>query len=495
MTMLDDDRLASLFARAGAAFEVPVTGPDDIVARASGRGATTAEGAGDGDHADETDCEDTDTAPFGQAAHAAAGSRAPRGRRGPPSPPALGRRLHRGPAGAGRRGGRAGAQPGAPGRHGRAGNRTRLRLKAPVHAPSTTTTTPAFSSSGLSAQAGSAAGAAGPGATSSPGPAPASAATPQNTPKLPSGAVGQSAKIEQTGSLTLTVGRGKLNRTVTQLTALAGAYGGFVANSQTQSGTAPSGSVTLQVPVNSFATVLKHAQALGKTSDLATKATDVTGQYVDLQARITALQASRQQYLTILAKATTVGDVLAVQEQIDAIQSQIEQLQGQLQLLTSQTSYSTLTVTVERGHAGAAAQPPPRIRPRTGVARQHRRLRHRRRRCHPHRRPAALRAAAARRAPGRRARPLAALSAPQPLGPRTQAPMAAANGMPGMETTPKPAEGPASSLTAIGPEACTKMGSSPTAASGDPDTISTLPAATVPVATTWSPDVVGANAL
>src|SRR6202050_1895749 len=32
MTMLDDDRLASLFARAGASFDVPATGRDDIVA-------------------------------------------------------------------------------------------------------------------------------------------------------------------------------------------------------------------------------------------------------------------------------------------------------------------------------------------------------------------------------------------------------------------------------------------------------------------------------
>ena len=37
MTMLDDDRLASLFAQAGATFDVPATGPDDIVARATGR--------------------------------------------------------------------------------------------------------------------------------------------------------------------------------------------------------------------------------------------------------------------------------------------------------------------------------------------------------------------------------------------------------------------------------------------------------------------------
>ena len=115
--------------------------------------------------------------------------------------------------------------------------------------------------------------------------------------------------------------------------------------------------MTLQVPVASFAGVVRRAEALGRVSDLSTKATDVTGQYVDLQSRITALQASRQQYLTIMTKATTVGDVLAVQEQIDYTQSQIEQLQGQLQLLASQTSYSTVTVTVGES-APRAAQPP-----------------------------------------------------------------------------------------------------------------------------------------
>jgi hypothetical protein len=156
---------------------------------------------------------------------------------------------------------------------------------------------------------------------------------------------------------------------MTQLTALAGAYGGFVANSQTQSGAgaggAPDGSVTLQVPVQSFSAVLRQAQTLGRTSELTTKATDVTGQYVDLQSRITALQDTRQQYLTILAKATTVGDVLAVQEQLDGIQTQIEQLQGQLQVLSSETSYSTLTVTVNEG----TPPPPPGPLPGSGLVR------------------------------------------------------------------------------------------------------------------------------
>jgi hypothetical protein len=167
--------------------------------------------------------------------------------------------------------------------------------------------------------------------------------------------VGQPSKIEQTGTLGLLVGRGALSTTMTKLTLLAGAYNGFVANSETQGGAvpvdgAPNGSITLQVPVANFADVLKAAQKLGKTSDLNTKATDVTGQYVDLQSRIAALNASRQQYLTIMTKATSVGDVLAVQSQLDNLQSEIEQLQGQLQVLTGETAYSTLTVAVsERG--------------------------------------------------------------------------------------------------------------------------------------------------
>ena len=189
--------------------------------------------------------------------------------------------------------------------------------------------------------------------------------TPTTTPPLPD-AVGKSAKIEQTGTLGLSVGRHRLSGTMTRLAALAGANNGFVASSQTQSGGgSPYGTVTLQVPVDSFSAVLKQAQALGRTSDLTTKATDVTGQYVDLQSRIAALQDSRQQYLTILARATTVGDVLAVQQQLDTIENQIEQLQGQLQVLTSETAYSTLTVNVSEG----TPAPRPAPLPESGLVR------------------------------------------------------------------------------------------------------------------------------
>ncbi len=353
MTMLDDDRLASLFARAGAAFEVPVTGSDDILARAVGRPPTAADGVTTDDADDAEDADNRDGGPVVLPDTTAKG------------------RVRRVTGVAGRHralsvaacivvalvlAGAIGALVRGPAHPTITASASRTNAAVPRHAPTPTSVAPG-PSAGRTAQSGSAFDA-------TPGTAAGQAGSTQDTaPTLPSGAVGQPAKIEQTGSLSLTVGRGDLGRTVTQLTSLAGAYGGFVANSQTQSGAAgggtPSGSVTLEVPVADFATVLARAEALGKTSDLTTSATDVTGQYVDLQSRLTALEDSRQQYLTILAKATTVGDILSVQEQLDTVQQQIEQLQGQLQLLASQTSYSKLAVTIGEGTPPARPSPLP----------------------------------------------------------------------------------------------------------------------------------------
>ena len=359
MTMLDDQRLASLFGRTAATFDVPASGMEDIVDRAAGRVAGGDDG-GDGGSRGSGDDHD-----------GGAGSG------GPPTVPVRAGRARLLRAAAGRHRvltvaasilvllvvtSVVGALVRGPARSTLTSGLPRSTTVAPLHGATTTVPTTTNPSGATSASPDlKASGGA--------GVAPAPATTTPTAPTLPSGSVGQSTKIQQTGSLQLAVGRGLLGRTIAQLGALAGANGGFVASSQTQSGAgaggAPYGSITLQVPVDNFTTVLAGAERLGKTSGLTTKATDVTGQYVDLQERIAALEASRQQYLTIMTKATSIGDILAVQAQLDTIQSQIEQLQGQLQVLTGETSYSTLEVTVSEG----SGPPRPAPRPESGLAR------------------------------------------------------------------------------------------------------------------------------
>jgi hypothetical protein len=202
-----------------------------------------------------------------------------------------------------------------------------------------------------------------------PAPSSGNPTSPNTIPPLPPGAVGQPAKVVTTGSIDLTISAGSIRSAVTKLTDLVTGAGGFVAKSDVQVGNSStgdpsSGTVVLQVPQTSFGSLLAQVQKVAKVQSVSSTSTDVTGQYVDLQARIAALQASRQQYLTIMSRATSIGDVLAVQSQLDSLQSQIEQLQGQLDALTGQTTYGTLTVSLSE----PGQHPVPGPHPRSGLS-------------------------------------------------------------------------------------------------------------------------------
>jgi hypothetical protein len=104
-------------------------------------------------------------------------------------------------------------------------------------------------------------------------------------------------------------------------------------------------SVTFRIPVNQFETALAAMRKLGtKVLGEHTESTPVGGQIIDLQARIANLRASERAIQAIMAKATTIGDVLTVQQRLAEVQGQIEELSGQLAGLTDQSAYSTLTV-------------------------------------------------------------------------------------------------------------------------------------------------------
>lgn len=173
---------------------------------------------------------------------------------------------------------------------------------------------------------------------------------------LKSAAAILSPKIESTGSVELTVGRGNIESALSKLNALVTGDGGYVDSTQANVGSGASdnfsyGTIVLQVPQRTFATLVAQVQRVGHTTSVNTNSTDVTAQYVDLSAHITALQASRQQYLLIMTRATSISDILAVQNQLNTLQSEIEQLQGQLNVLNHETTYGSLTVMLtETGH-------------------------------------------------------------------------------------------------------------------------------------------------
>jgi hypothetical protein len=128
--------------------------------------------------------------------------------------------------------------------------------------------------------------------------------------------------------------------------------GGYIGASSTSNrDDQPYAEITYRIPVDRWEDALDALRGLnGLTTKVVaeqTQAVDVTGQYVDLEARIRNLRASETALLAIAEKATRVSDILEVQAQITNVRGQIEQLEAQRSDLGDRTAYGTLAVTFQ----------------------------------------------------------------------------------------------------------------------------------------------------
>ena len=137
--------------------------------------------------------------------------------------------------------------------------------------------------------------------------------------------------------------------------------GGYVSDTRTttseQSGSQASATISVRVPAASFEQLMTETSKLGEVRSTTTSGQDVTAQFTDIEAQLTALTATRDQFLLVLGEAKNVNDILAVQDRITQVQIQIDQLEGQKRLLTDQTSFGTLSVTLLEPGATAAVPP------------------------------------------------------------------------------------------------------------------------------------------
>src|SRR5438552_15443197 len=130
--------------------------------------------------------------------------------------------------------------------------------------------------------------------------------------------------------------------------AIASGLGGDVLN-LSQSGTADtrSASLTIRVPSSRFGDALQQLKSLeGEIQTSGVTAQDVTDQFVDLQARLTAKQAEEQRYIAILNRANTIDEILKVDASLGSVRTQIEQLTAQINSIKGRTEFSTISMSI-----------------------------------------------------------------------------------------------------------------------------------------------------
>ncbi len=156
------------------------------------------------------------------------------------------------------------------------------------------------------------------------------------------------ARIVRTGTMELEV-KDVPTAVAAARTVIRG-MGGYVGASDTSSdGDTPVAVITYRIPVDRWEDALAALRTLdGQTTKIVTEQTqavEVTGQIVDLAARIKNLQASEAALQAIAAKAIKVSDVLEVESQLTDVRGQIEVLTAELVQLSNRADLATLAVT------------------------------------------------------------------------------------------------------------------------------------------------------
>jgi Domain of unknown function (DUF4349) len=160
-------------------------------------------------------------------------------------------------------------------------------------------------------------------------------------------AAAEQTQIIKTGQISLEVPNidAAIGRSETAIAGLGGSVG---SSNQYGTGDQVTASITFKVPAARWDEAVAALKAVGsKVLSMQTGTTDVTSSVIDLDARINNLQTTEAALQSIMARATVIADVIAVEKELSNVQGQIEELTAERDHLKAQAAMSTLTVTLQ----------------------------------------------------------------------------------------------------------------------------------------------------
>jgi hypothetical protein len=141
-----------------------------------------------------------------------------------------------------------------------------------------------------------------------------------------------------------------------QAESIAIGAGGFVTDEDTQVQHVSDGdqegppvtvsSLTVRVPPAALDDVLGSLSALGDLVSQNRATTDVTDEYVDVEARLASQRASLDRLLQLVGSAGALDDVIALENEIARRQSDLDGLAARLKALDEETDLATIALTL-----------------------------------------------------------------------------------------------------------------------------------------------------
>ncbi len=150
--------------------------------------------------------------------------------------------------------------------------------------------------------------------------------------------------IVRDASLTIEVD--DVQKTDQEIRALVDATGGYVLSaSASGSDTDTVIYASLKIPSDKLDSVITAVERMShKVIYRSMSGSDVTEEYVDLEARLASLEAARDRLLALLEKAANVEEAVQVNAALTDVQTQLEQITGRMRYLRQGAAMSSLNL-------------------------------------------------------------------------------------------------------------------------------------------------------
>lgn len=107
------------------------------------------------------------------------------------------------------------------------------------------------------------------------------------------------------------------------------------------------GHMSVRIPQDKYAYALEILDGLGEINNISENTSDVTMHYIDLEARITNLEAQEKRMRELLDRAENMEDILKIEKELGRIRGDLESMTAEFKYLQERVNYSTIDIRLE----------------------------------------------------------------------------------------------------------------------------------------------------
>lgn len=141
----------------------------------------------------------------------------------------------------------------------------------------------------------------------------------------------------------------EFERMMTELEAQIQDLGGYIENMETYNGSSYSeyrssrwADLTIRIPKEKLNGFLENMSEIGNVVRRSDNVEDVTLSYVDMESRRDTLKAEQVRLLELLEQASSVEDMIALEERLSNVRYYLESMESKLRTIDNQVDYSTV---------------------------------------------------------------------------------------------------------------------------------------------------------